>query len=197
MTEAAEDTQKAKPHYLGHRERLRARFLQVGAEALANYELLELLLTLVIPRRDTKPLAKRLLERYGTLAALFAADHAFLAQEAGLSEISAASLKILHAAALRAIRSELKTRPVINSWDRLIDYCLGSMGHEKNEQFRILFLDTKLKLMTDEVQQRGTVDQTPVYPRESGPAGAGAGGLHPDHRPQPPFGGPRAFRRRP
>ncbi|KAF0113676.1 MAG: DNA repair protein RadC [Rhodospirillaceae bacterium] len=87
VAEAAADTQKAKPHYLGHRERLRARFLRAGADVLADYELLELLLTLVIPRRDTKPLAKRLLERYGTLAALFAADHALLAREDGLSEI--------------------------------------------------------------------------------------------------------------
>lgn len=159
-------TQSEKPHYLGHRQRLRERFLAGGAEALADYELLELLLFQARPRGDMKPLAKALMKRFGSFAAVMAASPRELAEVAGMGEASIVALKTVEAAALLMTRQQLIDRPVIGSWKKLLDYCHAAMAHQKVEQFRLLFLDNKNALIADEVQQRGTVNHTPVYPRE-------------------------------
>lgn len=162
----AKDTAKNGPHYLGHRERLRARFLEGGPEALAEYELLELLLCLAIPRRDVKPLAKDLLKRFGSFAAVISAPPERLKEIDGVRDNGVAALKIVQAAALALQREDILDKPVISSWRALLSYCRSAMAHETNEQFRVLFLDKKNAIIADEVQQRGTVDQTPIYPRE-------------------------------
>ncbi|MEE9139698.1 MAG: DNA repair protein RadC, partial [Alphaproteobacteria bacterium] len=155
-----------KPHYLGHRRRLRERFLKGGAEALGDYELLELVLFLAQPRRDVKPLAKQLLARFGGFAGVISAQPEALREVPGLGEGGVAALKSVQAAALRLVREEVAERPVIGSWDKLLAYCRASMGREQIEQFRLLFLDHKNRLIADELQQTGTVDHVPVYPRE-------------------------------
>lgn len=161
-----EDGQPAQ-HYLGHRERARQRFLQVGEQSLQDYELLELVLQLIIPRRDTKPLAKALIERFGTFSGVFGATPEKFAEVKGLGEVTAANLKIIQAAAQRFARDRVdRDQPILSSWAELIDYCRSTMAFEDKEQFRILFLDKKNRLIADEVQQKGTVDHTPVYPRE-------------------------------
>lgn len=154
------------PHYAGHRKRLRERFLKAGGEAMPDYELLELLLASAIPRRDVKPLAKELLKSLGSFAEVIAADPARLAEVKGLGEAGIAALKVVEAAAVRLAREQVVDRPVVSSWQALLDYCRASMAYNKTEQFRILFLDRKNVLIADEVQQEGTVDHTPVYPRE-------------------------------
>lgn len=161
-----EFSESSGPHYHGHRERLRARFRESGADALADYELLELLLFRALPRRDVKPLAKSLIERFGSFAEVIAAPPARLTEVAGLSETAATELKIVQAAASRFARGEVKRRPVLSSWSAVLDYCRTAMGFADKEQFRILFLDRRNQLITDELQQVGTVDHTPVYPRE-------------------------------
>jgi len=154
-----------EPHYYGHRERLRQRLVTGGAENLPDYELLEVILFASNPRADMKPLAKALLERFGSLAALLSAEaEALAAAELGLAGIAA--LKSVREAALRLMKSELRERPLINSWDKLIDYCKAHIAHNKVEEFHILFLDRKNVLIEHERQQRGTVDHTPVYTRE-------------------------------
>jgi DNA repair protein RadC len=153
------------PHYHGHRERLRQRLIDAGAENLPDYELLEVILFAANPRTDMKPLAKSLLDRFGGLAELLSAEPARLT-EAGLGLAGIAALKAAREAALRAMHSELRERPVVNSWDRLIDYCTAYIAHGQVEEFHILFLDRKNALMKHERQQRGTVDHTPVYTRE-------------------------------
>ncbi len=155
-----------KPHYHGHRQRLRERFLKGGAEALADYELLELVLFQAIPRGDVKPVAKALLERFGGFAAVIGAEPNALGQVPGIGEAAIVALKAVRAAALRMSFEEVQERPVIASWDKLLAYCRAALAHEKTEQFRVLFLDQKNGLIADEVQQTGTVDHTPVYPRE-------------------------------
>lgn len=155
-----------KPDHLGHRKRLRERFLKGGAEALSDHELIELVLFLAQPRRDTKSVAKALIRRFGSFANAISAEPQALREVAGMGEASIAALKSVQAAALRLIRSEVADRPVIGSWNRLLDYCRASMGRDKVEQFRLLFLDTKNRLIADESQQTGTVNHTPVYPRE-------------------------------
>ncbi len=155
-----------KPHYLGHRKRLRERFIKAGGEALPDYELLELLLALAKPRGDVKPLAKKLLKRFGGFAAVISAEPRELTEVEGVAEATAVALKTVQAAALRLAREEVMARPVIGSWERLIAYCRMAMAHSKTEQFRLLFLDRKNALIADELQQRGTVDHTPVYTRE-------------------------------
>ena len=157
---------KEIPHYHGHRERLRRRLLDRGAEALADHEVLEFLLFGARPRGDTKPIAKALLKRFGSLAGVLSASRQELAGEAGLGETSVAVLKIVPEAARRLALAEASERPVIASWDKLLAYCRIAMGREKVEQFRLLFLDRKNRLIADELQQRGTIDHTPVYPRE-------------------------------
>lgn len=155
-----------KPHYLGHRKRLRERFIKAGSEALPDYELLELLLALAKPRGDVKPLAKKLIKRFGGFAAVISAEPRELTEVEGVAEATAVALKTVQAAALRLAREEVMARPVIGSWERLIAYCRMAMAHSKTEQFRLLFLDRKNALIADELQQRGTVDHTPVYTRE-------------------------------
>lgn len=154
------------PHHVGHRERLRGRFRASGGDALADYELLELALFRAIPRRDTKPIAKALLSRFGSFAEVLGAPVERLVEVPGVGEAVAVDLKILAAAAQRLARGEVAKRPVLSSWSSVLDYCRTAMAFEENEQFRILFLDKKNGLIADEVQQRGTIDHTPVYPRE-------------------------------
>lgn len=153
------------PHYMGHRDRLRDRFLAGGREALAEYELLELILFMAIPRRDVKPLAKDLLKKYGAVSAIFHASPEDLKLN-GLSDNSVTALKIIRAAAFEMMKQDVINQPILNSWTRLLDYLQATMAHEKKEHFRILFLNKKNQLIADEVQQSGTVDHTPAYPRE-------------------------------
>ncbi|MEM1140427.1 MAG: DNA repair protein RadC [Pseudomonadota bacterium] len=159
-------TPSKKPHYAGHRDRLRARFTKSGESALADYELLELLLFRAIPRRDVKPLAKALLEQFGSFSAVLSASPERLTEVPGIGETVALDLKIVQAAGLRLLQDEVLDRPALSSWRQLVEYCRASMMHQPTEQFRILFLDRKNVLIADEVQQTGTVDHTPVYPRE-------------------------------
>lgn len=162
---SAEDDD-SKPHYLGHRQRLRERFMQAGGDALADYELVELLLGMAQPRRDTKPLAKTLIARFGSFAEVVSAEPAELAAVDGTGPVSVAALKLVREAAIRLARQQVMARPVLSSWEALLDYCTAAMANLRSEQFRLLFLDRKNVLIADEVQQRGTVDQAPVYPRE-------------------------------
>ncbi len=154
------------PHYHGHRDRLRARFQEAGADALPDYELLELLLFRAIPRRDVKPLAKALIQRFGSFAEVLAAPVSRLSEVKGVSDAVALDLKIVEAALTRMAKGALAKRPVLSSWSSVLDYCRMAMAFAEREQFRILFLDRKNALIADEVQQTGTVDHTPVYPRE-------------------------------
>jgi DNA repair protein RadC len=156
---------KDKPHYHDHRARLRKRFDEAGATALADYELLELLLFRTIPRQDTKPLAKALLTRFGTLAGVLGAPVQRIAEVPGAGPAVAQDLKIAQALLERAAKTEIQ-RTVISSWSQLTNYCRMSMAHEPREQFRVLFLDVKNQLIADEVLNEGTVDHAPVYPRE-------------------------------
>jgi len=153
------------PHYFGHRERLRERFL-AGADAMPDYELLELVLFAAIPRRDVKPLAKALIARFGGFAEAIAAPRERLLEIEGMSEGAATQLKIVEAAALRLSKTRVLGRPALSSWAALLDYCAAAMARSPNEEFRILFLDRKNVLIADEVQSSGTIDHTPVYPRE-------------------------------
>ena len=137
-----------------------------GPEALADYELIELMLFSALPRRDVKPLAKALLARFGSFAEVISADALALAEVEGVGQAAVVALKTVRAAALRLLRDEVMDRPVMSSWQQLIDYCRAAMAYEAVENFRILYLDRKNVLIADEVQQRGTVDHTPVYPRE-------------------------------
>jgi DNA repair protein RadC len=162
MTEPPEPA----PHYHGHRQRLRERFLAVGGEKMADYELLELVLTLAIPRADVKPLAKELLDAFGSFAGVISADPVALARFKGVKETTVAALKVVEAAAVRLAKAEVSEKPLIGSWQALLDYCRAAMARSPVEQFRVLFLDRKNRLIADEVQQTGTVDHTPVYPRE-------------------------------
>lgn len=155
-----------KPHYHGHRDRLRQRLLEKGAKSLADYEVLEFLLFGVNPRGDTKPLAKKLIETFGSLAEVFAASPDELKQVTGVGDAAASLLKLIPEAARRLTKDAILEHPVIDSWDRLVEYCTIVMAREKIEQFRLLFLDRKNRLIADEVQQKGTIDHTPVYPRE-------------------------------
>jgi len=154
------------PHYHGHRERLRSRFRAAGSEAVSDYELLELVLFRALPRLDVKPLAKELIAKFGSFAEAIAAPPARLSEVKGLGEAAITEFKIVHAAAARLTRGALRARPLLASWSGVIDYCRTTMAFADKEQFRILFLDKKNQLIADEQQQSGTVDHTPVYPRE-------------------------------
>lgn len=157
---------EAAPHYLGHRDRLRERFRE-GAGALPDYELLELMLFAVIPRRDVKEQAKTMLKEFnGDLTALFAASRERLMQIDGVGDAVADQIAIVNAFINRAVKQPVKDREVLGSWNALVAYCTRAMSGETTEQFRILFLDRKNQLLRDEVQNRGTVDHAPVYPRE-------------------------------
>jgi DNA repair protein RadC len=154
------------PHYLGHRDRLRARFSEVGGDGLPDYELLELVLFRSIPRRDVKPVAKALLKRFGTFAEVLAAPSQRMAEVEGVGEGVVTDLKIVEAAARRYAKGAVAKRPVLSSWSSVIEYCRAAMAFAEREQFRLLFLDKRNALIADELQQSGTVDHTPVYPRE-------------------------------
>lgn len=153
-------------HVHGHRERLRTRFRDNGDAALADYEILELLLFRLIPRRDTKPIAKALIDRFGTLGGVMGAPAALLQEVNGIGEAVALDLKLMASVAQRMLKSEIRGKQVLASWSAVIDYCHSAMAYESREQFRILFLDKRNTLIADEVQGRGTIDHTPVYPRE-------------------------------
>jgi DNA repair protein RadC len=153
------------PHYFGHRERLRQRLIDAGPDNLPDYELLEIILFVGNPRGDVKPLAKGLLEHFGGFAKVMSAEADAL-HDAGLGLAGIAAIKSVREAALRLMRSELEERPIVNSWDKLIDYCSAQIAHGQVEEFHILFLDRKNVLLKHERQQRGTIDHTPVYPRE-------------------------------
>ncbi len=154
------------PHFHGHRDRLRTRFREGGGAALADYELLELALFRALPRRDTKPVAKALLKRFGTLAEVLHAPDERLKEVEGIGDAVVGDLKLIKAFAERVAADAVRKRPVLTSWSALLDYCRTAMAFEEREQFRILFLDKKNGLIADEVQGKGTVDHTPVYPRE-------------------------------
>ena len=150
----------------GHRDRLRERLLTAGPDLLADHELLELVLTLAILRRDTKPIARDLIARFGGFARVIAAPRAELESVENVGRAGAAAIKTVHAAALRFGRAEVMNQPVLNNWDRLMTYLTAAMARERIEHFRVLFLDNRNRLLLDEAQSRGTVNHTPVYPRE-------------------------------
>lgn len=155
-----------EPHYHGHRERLRERLLAGGADALPDYELLEMVLLGAHARRDMKPLAKLLIAKFGSFNDVVAAPPERLKEVKGVGDSLVATLKVVHAAANRFARGEVKRRPALSSWSIVLDYCRTAQAFADIEQFRILFLDKRNHLIADEVQQSGTVDHTPVYPRE-------------------------------
>ncbi len=161
-----EPVKKLEPHHVGHRERLRQRFLKSGAEGFQDYELLEMILFSVIPRRDVKLLAKQLLKEFGGISGVLGASITDLQKVKGLSENAAVFFKTVQALTQKMLRNDIEKKPLLGSWQKLLDYCYVAMAHEKREHFRVLFLNRKNQLMADEVQQVGTVDHTPVYPRE-------------------------------
>ncbi|MFC4667938.1 DNA repair protein RadC [Seohaeicola nanhaiensis] len=155
------------PSYIAdHRSRLRARFMTGGAAAMPDYELLELVLFRALPRKDTKPLARALLDRFGDFNRVLSAPPDQLAEVDGVGEAVITDLKVIEAAAHRMARSRVLQRHVISSWDAVLDYCHTTMAHRETEQFRVFYLDRKNILIADEEQARGTVDHVPVYPRE-------------------------------
>jgi DNA repair protein RadC len=166
LSEAGGKDPARRPHYEGHRNRLRQRFRERGPQALADYELLELLLFRSIPRRDVKPLAKSLIAEFGSLAEVIAAPVSRLDAVVNLGPSAATDLKLIHAAAQVLTSGQVSEKTVLSSWRQVLEYCRAAMAFEEREQFRILFLDKKNRLIRDEVQQIGTVDHTPVYPRE-------------------------------
>ena len=165
-TDKPEDQSAETPHYHGHRERLRERFYGAGPEALSDYELLEMALFPALPRRDTKPLAKALLKTFGSFAEVIHAPVARLREVEGIGEASINQIKLLAAAASRVAKGEIKRKIALSSWNDVIEYCRTGMAFADKEQFRLLFLDKRNQLIADEVQQTGTIDHTPVYPRE-------------------------------
>ena len=156
----------SEPHFIGHRARLRARFTEAGADALPDYELLELVLFRALPRQDTKPIAKALIERFGSFAEVISAPPARLAEVEGVGDAVALELKLVQAAAQRLAKGDVRARHLLSSWAQVLDYCRSAMAFADREEFRILFLDNRNQLIADEVASRGTVDHTPVYPRE-------------------------------
>ncbi len=153
-------------HYQGHRTRLRQRFLKSGTEAMPDYELLELILFRAIPRRDTKPLAKLLLEKFGSFSEVLNASETRLKEVNGVGDAVITEIKLIKASALRLMQSNLEKKEIISSWNQMISYCTVAMAHQQREQFRIIFLDKRNQIIADEVQAEGTIDHTPVYVRE-------------------------------
>ncbi|MGV6801130.1 MAG: RadC family protein [bacterium] len=166
MSESPQKSQKSLNPNAGHRERLRQRFARVGSEGLQDYELLELILFRVIPRRDVKLLAKELIATFGSFADVISAPNERLVEIKGISENIALELKIVHAAALQLSHDNIIEKTILSSWSDLLAYCRAATAYEKIEQFRILFLDNKNALIADEKQQTGTINHAPVYPRE-------------------------------
>ncbi len=158
--------QKEKPHFHGHRERLRGRLRDSGDEILADYEILELVLFRAVARADTKPLAKKLIKKFGSFAEALTASPQRLKELEGVGDAIVNEFKIVEAAAKRLAKGRIKDKDFLSSWSSVIDYCQVTMAFSDIEQFRILFLNKKNALITDEVQQSGTLDHTPVYPRE-------------------------------
>ncbi|MCF4164357.1 DNA repair protein RadC [Zavarzinia compransoris] len=161
-----DESPEAAPHYHGHRGRLRARFRETGGQGMPDYEILELLLALAIPRRDVKPLAKDLIARFGSLADLLAAPLDQIERQDGMGEIAAIAVKTVREAALRLLAADVVKKPVISSWAALLDYCRARLARESREETRVLFLDRKNVLIADEGHGKGTVDQSPLYIRE-------------------------------
>jgi DNA repair protein RadC len=161
----AQDTKSPSQH-TGHRQRLRERFVRSKGQDLADYELIELLLFAAMPRRDVKPVAKALIKRFGSFAGVLDADYAELQKIDGIGEAAAVSLLAVRQAAVRLLQTDVMNQPVLSNWQSLMDYCRVSMGSSKTEQVRVLYLNRKNVLIADELQQEGTVDHTPVYPRE-------------------------------
>ena len=157
---------KAIPDQTGHRKRLRERFQKGGGDALPDYELLELLLFQALPRQDTKPVAKRLIKHFGSYAGVITAEPSALKEINGIGDAAVVAIKTVQAAAVRLARNEILDQPVLANWNKMLAYCRAAMAREKNEHFRVLFLNRRNVLIADEVQQKGTVDHTPVYPRE-------------------------------
>lgn len=166
MATITSEKQVEKPHHTGHRQRLRQRFMASTKGSLPDYEILEIILFASHPRGDVKPLAKELIKKFGSLAKVFNAAPEDLLTVKGVSEAAIAQFRAIQEASERLLREEVAEQPVLQSWKALLDYCRASMGHLKKEQFRILFLDRKNMLIADDLQEAGTVDQTPVYPRE-------------------------------
>jgi DNA repair protein RadC len=150
----------------GHRIRMRARLIAAGPDALADHEMLEMLLFLALPRRDTKPIARELLTRFGPFGRVITASPGELRGVEGLGDAGIAALRLAHAAASRLLKGELEARPVLRSWQALTDYLRVAFGHDRTEQFRVLFLDARAYLIADEIMGRGTINHAPVYPRE-------------------------------
>jgi len=165
-TSEPKDQPAEEPHYHGHRERLRDRFHGAGPDALSDYELLEMVLFSARSRGDVKPLAKTLIKKFGSFAEVIHAPEARLREVDGIGDKTVTQLKLIAAAASRIAKGLLKQRTMLSSWNDVIGYCRTSMAFADKEQFRILFLDKRNQLIADEVQQIGTVDHTPVYPRE-------------------------------
>jgi DNA repair protein RadC len=161
-----QDQSTETPHYHGHRTRLRERFRSAGADALSDYELLEMVLFRALPRGDVKPLAKSLIKKFGSFAETVHAPETRLREVDGVGDATITEIKLIAASASRVAKGQLKSRTLLSSWNEVIDYCRTSMAFADKEQFRILFLDKRNQLIADEVQQTGTVDHTPVYPRE-------------------------------
>lgn len=157
---------KSKEHYLGHRARMRERFLKSDGKGFMDYELLELALFTAIPRQDVKPIAKDLLKKFGSYAGVITASTKDLENIKGLGEAAIVALKTIQISAERLLQDQVMNTCVLSNWQQVLDYCQAAMAHHKTEQFRILFLDNKNKLIADEIQQTGTVDHTPLYPRE-------------------------------
>ena len=161
-----EDAKPKKPHFHGHRKRLRERFLEAGPGALAEYELLEMVLFPAKPQGDVKPLAKQLLARFGNFSGVMNASPQELSTMDGVGDAAIGAIKVVRAAAEKLLQSEASAQPVLQSWEALLNYCNVAMAHQKIEEFRLLFLNQRNALIRDEVQQRGTINHTPVYPRE-------------------------------
>jgi len=155
-----------KPQYLGHRDRLRQRFRDSGPDALPDYELLELVMFRALQRRDTKPIAKDLIAKFGSFPEVINAPDELLNEVDGVGEAVITELKLIRGAALRLMKGQVMDRPVLDSWSTVLDYCRAAMAFQSIEQFRVLFLDKRNRIIADEVQQEGTVDHTPVYVRE-------------------------------
>lgn len=159
-------TATEQPHYLGHRERLRTRLLESKKGTLPDYEVLELLLCLSKPRGDVKPLAKELIQSFGSFGKVINADPDVLLSVNGVGESTLAALRIVQESIARVLKEEMEEQTIIQSWKSLLDYCRATMGHHPTEQFRVIFLNKKNRVIADELQETGTIDQTPVYPRE-------------------------------
>ncbi len=160
------EKKEVKPHYTGHRKRLRERFLSSDPATLADYEMLELILFPAKPMGDVKPLAKSLLSTFGSFAKVLNANPVELLRVEGVNEAALVAIKVTRHAAERLLKEEITARPIVKSWTQLLDYLRINIGHNQNEVFHILFLNNKLELIADEQQQKGTVNHTPIYPRE-------------------------------